>query len=600
MASALDTITESSTQRLLKRLLRLYVWRHKKKLWIAAVCMVIAALATAANAYMLRPVMDEIFLKKNETLLYIIPAIILGISLAKGVSSYIQSMLMKIIGQRVVADMQIDMYHHMLHADIETFSDQSSGQMVSRFTNDIHLIRKNLTQVLTGLAKESLTLVFLIGVMIYQSWELALIALLVFPVAIYPVVRLGKNMRKVSHSTQLEMADYTARLDDTFQGVRIVKAYNKEDAEAEKANSVINRLYDLYVRAARIESASSPIMELLASVAIAAVVLYGGSQVLAGETTAGAFFSFMAALIMAYRPMKSISSLNNNLQEALAAVKRIFTVMDTEPRVKDAEDAEPLVVAKASIAFQDVSFTYGKGNVQALKNVSLNVPAGKRVALVGASGGGKSTIMHLVQRFYDPDEGVILISGQDIKQATLHSLRDHLAIVNQEATLFDDTVYENIAYGKQDATEEEIIQAAKSAAAHEFIMELPEGYHTMVGQHGLRLSGGQRQRIAIARAMLRNAPILLLDEATSALDNESEQKVQQALESLMRGRTTLVIAHRLSTIKDADCIYVIDKGEIVESGTHAELVKADGAYAALYQKSAGGQILPFEAAKGSV
>jgi len=539
--------------------------------------MIIAAAATAASAWMLQPVMDEIFVDKRRDLILPIVGGVIAIFVIKGIATYAQSVIMKTIGQRATTDMQMDMYSHLLHADIKTFSDQSSGSLISRFTNDIHIIRRNFTQALTGFAKETLTLVGLFGLMFYQSWELTLLTLVIFPTVIYPILRLGKRMRRVSRKTQEELGVFTSKLDDTFQGVRIVKAYGREESEINQARTVVERIYQLYVKSARTESAASPIMETVAGVAIGAVIWYGGDQVLTGETSPGAFFSFIAALLMAYKPMKSLSGLNNNLQDSLAAVSRLFTVLDAEPSIKNTKGAKPLSTNQWDINFNKVNFSYNDER-PALTDLTLTVPFGKRVALVGPSGGGKSTIMNMILRFYDPDNGTISIDKTDIRHVTLDSLRNHIAVVNQEATLFDDTIRANISYGKPDATDEEIIEAAKSAAAHDFITEQAQGYSTQIGQHGLRLSGGQRQRLAIARAMLRNAPILLLDEATSALDTASEQKVQQALETLMQGKTSLVIAHRLSTIMDADLIYVIENGHVSESGTHQELLAKKSTY----------------------
>jgi len=581
-----DEINKDSSSQMAKRILHTYVKKHKSKISIAIFCMLIAAGMTAANALMLKPVIDEIFLNKNAELLFIIPFAIFVIAVVKGLAIYVQSVIMKIVGQRVTTDMQTDLYKHLIHSDIAMFSDNSSGNLVSRFTNDINIIRKNFSNVLIGFAKESITLVLLVGVMFYQSIELALLGFVVFPIAIYPIIRLGKRMRKVTNKTQEELANFTSQLDDTFKGVRIVKAYAQEDMEIKRAKTTLERLFELYVKAAKTESASSPIMESLAGIAIASVIYYGGHQVLEGETTPGEFFSFIAALLMAYKPLKSISRLNTNLQEALSAVKRLFTALDAEASIKDSENAQSLIINNeigAEIEFKEVNFSYNP-KAPALNGININIPKRKMVALVGASGSGKSTIMNMILRFYDTDGGNIEINGQNIKGITMKSLRDNIAIVNQEATLFDASIKENIAYGKENASDEEIFEAAKLASAHDFIKEQPKGYDTQIGQSGLKLSGGQRQRIAIARAMLRNAPILLLDEATSALDTVSEKQVQEALENLMEGRTTIVVAHRLSTIMNADIIYVISEGQAVESGSHKGLLKKKGKYFELYER----------------
>lgn len=571
------------THALVKRLLRDYVRPHKGKIALAVICMVIVAAMTAMNAWLMQPILDEIFLKKDREMLMLVPAVVIIIALVKGVSQYGQDMIMRWVGQRVISDMQLHLFSHLIYADLAMFHDQASGKLISRFTNDIQMMRLTLTKVLTGLAKESLTLVFLIGVMFYQSWQLAVLAFLVFPLAVHPVIRLGKRMRKISDQTQNELGVFTSQLDEIFQGARIVKAYSREKYEIGRAQSIIEGLFRLYVKASRVHSAASPIMEALAGIAIAAVVWYGGLQVIEGGTTPGAFFSFITAMIMAYRPVKSIAGLNNNLQEGLAAAKRYFSVIDAEPKIREAKDARPLGIEHGAIAFDGVKFSYD-GKEEALKGVTMEVPAGKTVALVGPSGGGKSTMLNLILRYYQPQEGVITIDGQDISRVTFKSLRDSISLVSQETILFDDTVRANIAYGKISATEEEIVEAAKAAAAHDFISALPEGYDTMIGQHGVRLSGGQRQRISIARAVLKNAPILLLDEATSALDPVSEKRIQEALHQLMEGRTTLVIAHRLSTVVDADLIYVVMDGTIAEAGSHKELLGMGGVYSHLYDR----------------
>ena len=576
-------IPKDDSLHLLKRLAGDHLRRHMGALMWAVVCMLLVAGATAANAYMIQPALDKIFFHKQTSMLTIIPLIVIALAAVKGFAAYGQSVTMKTVGQRIVMDLQVKLYAHLLYADISMFNATASGKLLSRFSNDIYMIRKNVTSVITGLARELVTLVGLVGVMFYQSVELSLIAMLVMPIAFYPMTRLGRRMRKVSRKTQEDLAHYISHLDDSFQGIRIVKSHANEQGEINRANSIMDGIFGLLMKAIRIESAPAPIMETLSGVAIASVIWYGGYQVIEGTTTPGAFFSFITALLMAYRPLKGLSGVNTNLQEGLAAVSRIYEVLDVQPKITDAADAVPIVMERGKVEFDNVSFAYDEGK-EALKKLNFTIEAGQRIALVGSSGAGKTTIINMLLRFYDPSSGVIRIDGQDIRGVTLASLRHSIAMVNQEATLFDDTIRANIAYGAPDASEEDVIAAAYAAAAHDFILELPQGYDTVIGQHGVRLSGGQRQRIAIARAMLKNAPILLLDEATSALDTISEQQIQQALDRLMQGRTTIVIAHRLSTIEHADCIFVVKNGEIFESGTHKELLKKDGDYAKLYHR----------------
>lgn len=570
-----------STPYLLRRLCNDYVLHHKKKILLAVGCMIIAGATTAANAYILQPVMDEIFINKNQTMLQWIPVIVITIALAGGLASYGQNVFMKYVGQRVIADMQMDLFSHLMRADLDTFHDQSSGRLISRFTNDIHMIRHSVAHVLTGVAKEFITMIFLVAVMFYQSWELSLIALVGFPLAIFPIQRLGRRMRKLSDHTQRDLGDFTSQLDESFQGARIVKAYGCEEFECSRARHTIERLFELYFKSARIQSAASPMMETIGGFAIAVVIWYGGHQVISGETTGGAFLSFIAAILMAYKPVKSLASFNTHLQEGLAATSRYYDIMAITPHVRDKPEARPLQLTEGAISMHQVCFQYKQCDAGVF-DVTMEVPAGKTVALVGASGSGKSTLLNLILRFYDVQSGSITIDGQDIRDVTLHSLRDHIGLVSQEVVLFDDTVAANIAYGLPEATREDIEQAAKRADAHGFISNLSKGYDTMIGPHGVKLSGGQRQRLSIARAVLRDAPILLLDEATSALDTQSERAVQKALNALMQQRTTLVIAHRLSTIKHADLIYVLDNGRVVESGTHDDLIQLQGYYATLH------------------
>jgi subfamily B ATP-binding cassette protein MsbA len=569
---------------LILRLLREHILPHKRHLATAVVCMFIVAIATAANAWMLQPVLDKIFIERDREMLTLIPVAVLTIALFGAVGNYGNTLNMRYIGQRIIADMQIRLFNHLVHSDLGLFHDQSSGRLISRFTNDIALLRNAFSTVLTGIAKEMLSLVFLVGVMIYQSPTLSAIAFLAFPLAIYPIIRLGKRMRKVSDKTQMQLGDFTSTLDEIFQGVRTVKSYNREKFESERAGGIIEGLFKLYYKAIRIQAAASPLMELLSSASIAGVIWYGGFQVMDGETTTGAFFSSIAAFLMAYKPVRSVAGLNSTLQEGLAAASRLFSVLDTQATIIDRPGCQPLVISKGHIAFNHVTFHYNDSGI-GIHDVSFEVPAGKTAALVGLSGSGKSTLMNLLLRFYDINSGNIRIDGQDIHESTLHSLRDAMSFVPQESMLFDDTIRANIRYGRETATDEEIFEAARNAAADDFIRQLPEGYDTMIGAHGVRLSGGQRQRLAIARAMLKNAPILLLDEATSSLDNESERSIQQALKILMEGRTTLVIAHRLSTIVNADIIHVVENGRIIESGTHQQLMAKQSKYYHLYAET---------------
>ncbi len=563
------------------RLVRDFMRPHAARILFAFALMGIAAGSTALRAWLMQPVLDRIFVGRDASLLLAIAGAALALALAKGVADYGQAVLMTRVGQRVIADVQKALFTRLMRADLAYFHARPTGTLVSRFTSDAAALRSAAANVLGGIGKDALTVVFLLGVMFYQDWLLALVSFFVFPLAIRPIVAIGRRMRRVSANTQAEIGQLTTLLSQTFQGARLVKAYGMEAYEEGRAAGLFERLFGLVERAARTRSRASPMMETLGGAAIAVVILYGGHQVISGARTPGAFFSFITALLLAYQPLKSLANLNASLQEGLAAAQRIFQVLDVEPTIRDLPGARPLSVAGGEIRFDQVRFGYAPGAV-ALDGITLTVPAGHRVALVGASGAGKSTILNLIPRFFEVEEGGIAIDGQDIRAVSLASLRAAIALVTQEVTLFDDTVRANIAYGRFGAPAPAIEAAAQAAGADAFIRALPDGYDTQVGEHGVRLSGGQRQRIAIARAMLKDAPILLLDEATSALDTESERHVQAALRSLMRGRTTLVIAHRLSTVQGADLICVVDRGQIVESGRHAQLLAQSGLYARLH------------------
>ena len=569
---------------LFRRLLSENVRPEVGWLALAFVFMVLVALSTAALAKLMEPVLDQVFTQRDRSRLLEVALSVLAVFFVKGFATYGQAVLMSRVGLRIVARLQTRVVDHAIRLDLAYFQNTPTGTLVSRVLYDTSMLRGIVANVLTGFGKDLLTLIFLVALMFWQDWKLALLAFFAFPTAIWPILRIGRRTRKVSANTQAEVAELTTLLSQVFQGARHVKAYGMEAYETSRAARLVDRVSLLMMKAARIRSAGHPIMETLGGIAIVAVILYGGWQVIEGDRTTGAFFSFVTALLLAYEPMKRLTQLNATLQEGLAAAERVYQVLDQPPKIVDRPAARPLAVSGGAIRFEDVRFAY-RPDKPALAGITLDVPAGKTVALVGPSGGGKSTILNLIPRFFDAEGGKVVVDGQDVRDVTLASLRGSIALVSQEVSLFDDTVGANIAYGRQSASEDEIAAAAKAAQAHDFIQGLPEGYWTRIGEHGVKLSGGQRQRIAIARAMLKNAPILLLDEATSALDTESERLVQAALKDLMQGRTTLLIAHRLSTVIDADRIYVIDGGRVVESGRHGELLQSGGAYARLYRNA---------------
>ena len=573
---------DNSTYALVKRLVRESVRPYLAWIALALVCMACVAGATAVSALLMKPVINDVFVARTESLLVPIALAVIATFAVKGIANYGQSVLMSFVGQRIITDTQHRLYAHLSTMELGFFHRLPTGNLISRFTIDINMMRAAVSNALTGIGKDLLTLIFLVGVMFQQDWVLASIAFIIFPIAILPIARLGRRIRKVTVNTQEELGQFTTLLEQTFQGARVVKAYGMEDYEKNRVREIAERVFALVFKSARIRSMASPIMETLGGVAVALVIFYGGSRVINQSMDPGSFFAFITALLLAYEPMKRLANLNASLQEGLAGAQRLFVLLDMKPDIREKPAAQPLVIARGGLEMEKVDFSY-LPDQPAIDDISLSVPAGKVVALVGPSGAGKSTILNLIPRFYDVNAGRITIDGTDIRDVTFASLRGGIALVSQEITMFDDTVRANIAYGRPNASDDEIFAAAKHAAAHDFIMDMPDGYDTYVGERGTKVSGGQRQRLAIARAMLKDAPILLLDEATSALDTESERHIQAALKELMKGRTTLVIAHRLSTVMDADLIHVIDKGKLSESGTHAELLAKNGIYARLYQ-----------------
>lgn len=573
-----------SSSVIIKRIIKDYLSAHVGTLMLASMFMLIAAIMTAGFAGIIEPVIDQVLVAGNLGRVWALGLGIFFIFFIRGLASYFETILMNRIGQEVIATIQRQLFGHFMDLDLKFFHENPSGQLISRVINDVEVVRAALTGTLTGIGKSFVTLILLIAVMFYQDWVLALAAFAIFPFVGIFVAWIGKRLRKMSGDIQSGQAGLSDRLSQIFQGVRLVKAYGMEEHEKEVAGNVIQRVRKLMLKSVNIANLSTPVNEALVGIVVFGIIVYGGYQVAAGASTAGKLMSFITAFTMAYEPMKKLARLNNMLQMGLGAADRVFEMLDIQIKVTDRADAKKVTLEKPEIKFDNVEFQYNpEDEKRALNGINITIPAGQVTALVGRSGSGKTTIMNLIPRFFDVTSGRVLIDNIDIRDMTKNSLRGNISLVSQDITIFDDTVWANIGYGKQGAFQDEIIKAAIAAEADEFIRNLPNGYDTKVGEDGVTLSGGQRQRISIARAILRDAPILLLDEATSALDNEAERAIQKTLSKLQQGRTTLVIAHRLSTIQSADNIIVLDGGNVAEQGKHNELMTLNGLYSRMVE-----------------
>lgn len=566
----------------IKRLLVNHVKPYKSEIFIAIFFMVVVATCSAAVVWLTKPAIDKILVARNMRMLVIIPLLMLGVYVIKGIAEYYQGYLIKYVGQKILTDMQIQMYEHLLYADLAYVQSQSSGRLISRFTNDIILMRGAVSNMLIGCAKYFLSVMFLIIIMFNLEPFLSMFVFLAFPIAIYPVQKLGRKMRRVTGDAQEELSNYTARLDETFQSIKIIKSFCAEKIESVIAKEITTKILSFYKKSAMLDSLTSPVMEFLCGLAIAFVLWYGGFQVISGDMTIGELFTFIAAFVSAYRPFKSLVSLNVNLQEGLAAANRIFNILDTKPLIQDNANALKPDFGCPEIFFEKITLNFEEK--EAIKLVNLKIEKAKTYAIVGKSGSGKTSLANLLVRFYDPTEGRVLINSSDIKDISVTHLRNQIAMVSQDTILVDASIAENIAYGNLAATRQEIIDAAKHADADEFISKLVDGYDTVIGIGGCTLSGGQKQRLAIARAFLKNSPIMLFDEATSALDPESEQSIVHSFTNLRKGKTTLIITHRLASIRDVDKIIVMKNGEIEEQGTHEELINLKSEYYKLHNK----------------
>ena len=558
-----------------------YFAPYKWLMFLAITASIITASTNGALAVAVKYVFDDMFKPNDYTYLYILPIVVVVIYVAKSGFLFMQGFLMSYIGNKVIEKLRNETFEKMVRLPVKYYSNQSTGVLMSRITNDINLVQSSIPTIIS-MFRAVLTMVGLIGVIFYMNYQLALIALVLYPIFIFPLSIISKKLRKYSHLGQERMGTLTSVLQESFSGIRVVKAFVAEEKEVdrfEKANAQTIKYANKSVLAGNL---ASPLTEALGSFGIGAVLLMGGYQVISGTSTTGTFIAFLAALVQIYEPVKLFANSNNALQASIAASDRVFSMFDEEDEIIENKGSIPCNAEGKDIEFKNVSFKYDN-DIYALKDVSFKVKAGSTVAFVGPSGAGKTTMAHLIPRFYDVTDGAILIGGVDIKEYDLYSLRHNIATVSQDAFLFNDTIRNNISYSKANATDEEIKKAARAAYADEFIESFPEKYDTLCGERGVKLSGGQKQRVTIARALLKNPPILILDEATSALDTESERVVQKALDNLMQGRTSFVVAHRLSTILNADMIVVFNKGGIEAIGRHEEIVVSSPTYKKLYE-----------------
>lgn len=566
----------------------LRILSYLKPYWFRLVLALLMAQVVASTggalAWLVKPVMNHIFVEKNAQMLRLLPLVVIILYFVRGIGRYIQNYLMRYVNLRMLMDLRVELYSRMQAMSLAFFKKRSTGELISRVMNDVGAVRNANVNLIKNLFRQVFTILVLMVVLFKRDWQLALLSCAIMPLAGLFITRVGKKVKRLTRESQERQADLSTLMVDSFTGARVTKAFSMERAETKRFKKQLQRIYSIRMKKVRAVELALPLVEFLGSFGVAAIIYIGGHRVISGRLTPGDFFSFMAALMMMYGPIKKLSSVNNTLQTAIAASERILEVLNLEPDIGDTPEAVDVKVFKDSIRFNQVWFSYPDDlDTWVLREIDLEVKNGEILALVGESGAGKTTLVDLIPRFYEVTKGAILVDGIDIREMRLSSLRGLIGVVTQEVILFNDTVLNNILYGRPDATFDEVVEAAKVAHAHEFISSLPQGYETEIGEKGARLSGGERQRIAIARAVLKDPPILILDEATSALDARSERLVQDALDRLMEGRTVFVIAHRLSTVQRAHRIAVVDKGKIVEIGPHRELLDKEGLYQKLYR-----------------
>ena len=569
---------------ILKRLYKSYTQKYLKNILVSVFFTILLAGSTSAVAYLLDPAIKQLFIEKENKYLYLIPGLIVLAFAVKGSSLYLAKVIMINVSEEVRKDIQIDMFSSLIKADTQLVDNKHSGKFVTNLTNDVAMITNLVSTVILNLFKDSLTLIGLLSVMFYQNWKLSLIAIIMIPLASIAAKSLGKRIGKVTVQQMDNAGILNSYLIEIFKNHKLTKIFQKEVYEKIRANKYINNLKESSRKINVVFVRASPIMEFLTGLMIAFLIFYAAKLIAKGELEVSNFFSFLAAMMLAYQPVRSLATLNISIQQGLSGAKRVLPIIDDVPKIKDNEYSKELIIENADIKFENIEFKYSLNENKILNSISLDIPGKKMTALVGHSGAGKSTILNLIPRFYNADNGDIKIDNQSIYNSTINSLRKNISLVSQDTTLFDDTIKNNIAYANLDASENEIVNAAEFSFASEFIEKLPKKYDTIIGENGVRLSGGEKQRLSIARAILKKSPIILLDEATSSLDAETEDKIQKAITFLTKGRTTIVIAHRLSTILNSDKIYVIDKGNVVGEGNHEDLLISSDVYKNFYEK----------------
>ena len=569
---------------ILLRLYKEYVKKHLSRILIALFLSILVAGSTSGIAWLLDPAVKKIFIEKDQTLAWLIPILIIIAFTTKGLSLYLARMNIIRVGQEVAGEIRKQVAENILKSDIQTLDNRHSGKYISNIMFDAHQIQNLVSTGVLNIMKDSFSVVALVSLMFYQNWKLALFAILMMPLAAGFAKSLGKRIGKAVGQAGELSGKLTSFLSEIFKGSKMIRIYQKENEESKNANRIIHDLVEKNIKINSVLVRATPIMETLTGIMIAGFIFFSGKLIAAGELEVNNFFSFLAAMMLAYQPIRSLATINMAAYQGATAFKRISTIIDKTIQIKNDDSLPSLKIDNTNIGFKNVNFQYPTTNAKAVKNINIDIPGGSMSAFVGHSGAGKSTIINLLPRFYDPQQGKILIDNQDIRKISLNSLRKNISLVSQDIILFDDTINNNVTYAKSDASQNEVIDACKFAAAHEFIEKLPKGYQTLIGENGIKLSGGQKQRISIARAILKKSPIILLDEATSSLDADSEEIVQNAILNLTKNKTTLVIAHRLSTIHKADKIFVIKDGEVIDSGNHEFLINGCAEYKSLYEK----------------